>query len=396
MQNVHNFLRRHRPWRKVEELIQLSALQYFTPLPYSEKEEFVASPYVIHQNGVLFLYTLENRVEAVSLRKEILKYCETKKLLEDLILRFGKTEVGFLISQKILKPVHLQWNHEAVRYVEIETSRLCNWKCEYCPVSQSPRHQKAMSMELFRDIVSKVTRHRTVQYVTFNGYSEPTLDPLFEERLKTLAERRIKLKLHTNGTGLTPKRLHLLKNLGIVYEVFFNLPSVDEKEFMELTGARSLDDYLQKIDLAIKLRLPVFLSIQNRNYASNPKTLEKIRNSFKHLPTSIEFANTTDRAGSLKNHYHRSVSVEGPLFGCAVSLDWMQIDVDGTCLLCCEDFHGRFTYGKVQDGEIIDVINSPAAQEMRKKVFGATNAEPDFLCRTCTTMTCQKNRFGIH
>jgi hypothetical protein len=270
----------------------------------------------------------------------------------------------------------------AVRSVEIEISRACNWRCEYCPMAETRRHQETMPPELFREIIDKSVRHRRVRYVTFNSYNEPTLDPHFDERMDYLSTTRLKLKLHTNGSRLTAERMERLRQTGLLEGLVFNLPSLDGDRFRRVTGARDLGSLLDKIDRAISLRLPVEVVLLG-TAEERARELPALRGRF---GARLRESETTDRAGSLKNRYADGVRVEGALYGCPMVLEWLHVGIDGGCFICCEDFHQRVIYANIRDGEIAEILSGEGARRVRRQVYGVETAPPDFICRSCIEM----------
>src|ERR1039457_2730118 len=119
---------------------------------------------------------------------------------------------------------------EIPRLVAIETTNACNAKCAFCPNSVMSRDRQAMSDETFRKIVDDCTTFELKAIEPFlNG--EPFMDPQIIPRLQYIRERlpSTKLRLYTNGFGLTDKRVDALLGLGIDH-LFISLNTLDAEK----------------------------------------------------------------------------------------------------------------------------------------------------------------------
>lgn len=273
--------------------------------------------------------------------------------------------------------------------VEIETSTHCNWRCVFCPVSIAPKPKRSMPIDLFQQIVDKAAAHPTVQFVTFNSYNEPTIDPGFAERVRRLAKTRLRLTLHTNGSGLDAAAIALLTTTRVASRIVFNLPALAEADFRALTGTSALARTVEAIDRAVAAGLPVGLSIQGtaqERRAHLPAIRERYGTLVEQCGPAEVGVVTSDRAGFLRNRYRRDVQASGPLRGCSMPLTWLHVGVNGDCFACCEDYRQQEIFGNIRDGSIDQLLRTPAAERLLRRVFGAEDAPEDFLCRRCWVM----------
>lgn len=317
--------------------------------------------------------------------------------LDDLAERLGGPErVAELIRDKVLVEPAAAWELTEIQTIEIEISTRCNWRCEYCPVSLSPKPAHTMPLALFEEVIFKARRHG-IGCATLNSYNEPTIDPLFDERIGILARTPLRIQLHTNGAGLSAARLALLAESGVVKQMFFNLPSLDPERFRAMTGAppRTLERLRTAIARALELGLTIGFSIQGTS-DGRAETVAALRHwlGARFRDTMVGDWPTTDRAGALGNQYGRHIGVRRALTGCADVLNWLCVAVNGDCFLCCEDYYQKVVFGNVRDGELADVLGSPRARQIRRWVYGAEDAPADFLCRSCHVMASHGVRPG--
>ena len=352
------------------------------------------SPYVIiiedKQSMQVFVMDIaaELKHPVADVVAQVLVTCQKPTPLSRLTQHYSSELLDSMLHSKWLSPVEERWDLHSLRRVEIETSTVCNWRCEYCPVKHTPKPAQSMSMDLFLTIIEKAARHPTVEAVTFHSYCEPTLDRHFEERVEALSKTRLKLDLFTNGSGLIEKKLWMLKNSGVVRRICFNFPTLDEARFKEMTGSSSYKQTLEHIDLAISYGFDVKFAVMDKGDEQSKENLREMNQRFAALLQSrIEPWRTTDRAGLLTNDYFKDLHITDPyLFGCFIAAVQLHISVSGECFLCCEDYHQKETFGNIASGEIVDIVNSPRAKLLRKRVFGGVQAPDDFICRRCLEM----------
>ena len=141
--------------------------------------------------------------------------------------------VEFFLSEQLLVPVS---NDETFGFkphrVDIETCRQCNARCQFCPQSVSPKARGVMPLDVFSLILARL-EGATPEWVAFNHYGEPLIDPFFRERVEMLRERNFPLGLYTNGTLLKEEVIDFLAEGG-VYKVVFNFPSLEPSEWSSL------------------------------------------------------------------------------------------------------------------------------------------------------------------
>lgn len=288
-----------------------------------------------------------------------------------------------------------RWNDVNLTSVEIETSTVCNWNCRYCPVSSDPKPRKFMSMELFNQIIEKAAKHNTIEFVTLNSYNEPTIDPDFEERIKSLATTHLKLSLFTNGSALNEGKIKLLKETNIIRNITFNLPTLNENRFRELTGWKNVNLIRRNIECAINADLKVDLAVQGTEI-DLAQNLQSIKQTYEPLigSTIIPWG-TGDRAGLVNNEFSKNILIKDKrLFGCRLLLHQLHVSVDGDCFICCEDYHQEEKFANIKDGDIKDIIANDKAVLLRKYVFGKEEAPADFICRRCIYM--KQYKFNVN
>jgi hypothetical protein len=300
-----------------------------------------------------------------------------------LVRDYGQPLVRELVSRRWLQdPAELCVDYW-LRSGQIEITAHCNWGCSYCPVAKDPKPREVMPLALFSEIVEKLSVHDTVEYVTFHFFNEPTLDPLFNKRICILRDHGLKLSLYSNASALTPQKIDLLVESGVIYNLMVNLPTLDEDEFTDMTGSRTYRQALRGLEYAINTQaFPVALSV-NGSGAKRDRNVAELKERYECRGVQVNSWLTSDRAGALDGLYSQDVYVEGPLRGCSWPLNHGYFSVRGNMFACCNDYYQREVFGHISEGSVHDIMTSPAAIALRRRVFGVEQAPDDFLCRRC-------------
>ena len=304
--------------------------------------------------------------------------------LAKLVGRYPPALIDLALRSGYLLPRNAIWSAHRLQAVEIETSTVCNWRCEYCPSRWYPRRPEIMGTALFSCIAERIAAVRGIRYVALHLYNEPTLDPWFRWRVRELTARGLPLSLSTNGERLDPELVDFLKAQQ-VYAVTINFPAADPGEFERITGSRHYDRVVRNIRYALSGGLPVRLSVPTGRS-------EEVKRLF-DLPSS-QFADfeTVDRAGLLKNQYDNHVSLYGKrLCGCILLNQRLYLNVRGECLMCCQDFMQTTIYGSIGNAPL-DAVFGDGLRQIRKKAGGVVNEPDDFLCVRCQIMKSNLNR----
>ncbi|MFH1618320.1 MAG: radical SAM protein [bacterium] len=376
--------------KRIPETLQIS------PYLYIKNEEYrgmLRRLGLIRQRKRICDYRNSRHVPSGAAFLRLFEGCRFPARTADISRRYALSEAGLrdLLDCGFLVDPAEAWKATRISTVEIEISTRCNWRCRYCPVSLDPKPPATMDMNLFRDILDKAQKHQTVRAVQFDAYNEPALEEHFEDRVRLLAETRLKLRLYTNGSVLDEKKINLLKDTEVLEFVRFNLPSNDEEIFREMTGSPMLKQTLRNIDHAVSRGLPVELSIQGseeeiaRNIGALKRRFGPIAaNEYRAMRRQNV---TTDRAGAVsQGRYRKDVHVAGLLAGCRLPLTVVVISIHGDLYLCCEDYYQRNVFGNIRDGSLEEVMSGPKAERLRRQVFGAETAPDDFICRNCGHM----------
>jgi molybdenum cofactor biosynthesis enzyme MoaA len=252
---------------------------------------------------------------------------------------------------------------EIPRLVAIETTSACNAKCAFCPNSVMARDHQAMSDDIFRKIVDDCATFDLLAIEPFlNG--EPFMDPQIIPRLQYIRERlpKTKLRVYTNGYGMTDKRVDALLDLGIDH-LFVSLNTLDPAKYEAVMGLR-LERTLRNIDYAVdgsrRKRLAREITIRMT------RTQETTAEDEKRFVAFCRDKNVNCMIVGLFNYLG---DVRSPLpvpnFPCE-HLTRVDVLSNGTVTLCCMDAEGQYSWGDVTQASVLDIYNGDRARAYRE------------------------------
>ena len=95
--------------------------------------------------------------------------------------------------------------------MEIECSRLCNFRCSYCYVDERGPNPDELSLEEIQDAVLQAKALGARKIIILGG--EPSIYPQLPELLNFLAENELAIEIFTNGSGVNAELARLLASL---------------------------------------------------------------------------------------------------------------------------------------------------------------------------------------
>ena len=277
-----------------------------------------------------------------------------------------------------------------LKYVSLEAHTHCNQACYFCPVSVAPRQDHFMPMELYTRIVAQLAAYRaTLEAVFMINYNEPTTDPRFVEQVGVLKRAELPVAVLTNATGLTPKRVDAVVELGGLRYLSINLSTLDRAKYQRDRGGDHLELVLRNLeyakDQAVAEQMEIVVlgtadEVHERDFAA-------ITERFAGSRFTVKSYEVMDRAGYMQIG-RRPTSPNGRLCGCdnvgSRPLQHLHITPHGKCVLCCEDYDEKYVVGDLNTESVEEVLAGPRLGLLRRWIYGVEEAPVDFLCRGCT------------
>lgn len=256
-----------------------------------------------------------------------------------------KAILSFEYGKKIVYKYKL--NKKAIfNRVEIETTSICNRKCNYCPNSTIGRPDGYMDENLFYKVVDELSTLGFSGRISPHFYGEPLMDKRLVRFVKYMREKlpKASIVLFTNGDLLTYDLFKELSDAGLDK---FNISQHSEKP------SATLVDTLNRLDGALVKNKIDFI---------------------KYYDNKMKLMN---RGGLIRLDLQKSIKKQ---FYCSMT-SALTIDYQGNCVLCCNDYLSQHVFGNLKNESILDVWNKKNYNLIRSEVeCGIWSYD---ICREC-------------
>jgi pyruvate-formate lyase-activating enzyme len=339
------------------------------------------SPYLHREGGSLYNPVTGRRLEGVSgADLAELEAGRAEALPDDLRDRLAQER--FLIEDAL---------GESRRFslfcVSLETSSVCNHRCDFCPVSVDPREAEVMPPALFERIVDEIAALAAARTVVFlSNYNEPTVDPHFEDRCRTLFSRGLPVSLLTNASGLKPDVAGRIAAAGRFRYLGINLPTLDPERYRELHGTRDLARVVANVEALETLDIAEERAIVALGYGdeAHRRDAGALRARFGPRGWEVREFPIRSRAGQI------GAVLPPPkkrLRGCDLMgsrpFEHLHVNASGSAVLCCQDYYEKWPVGDLKSQSVAEVLGGERIARMRRWAYGVEDAPDDFLCRRC-------------
>jgi hypothetical protein len=254
-------------------------------------------------------------------------------------------------------------------------------------VSVDPREAEVMPPALFERIVAEIAELASERTVIFlSNYNEPTVDPHFVDRCRSLFARRLPVSLLTNASGLTPETSRSVAALGRFRYLGVNLPTLDPERYREMHGTRDLVrvirnvEALETIDIAEEKAI---VALGNEDDAHR-RDVESLREKFGGRGWTVRPFKIRSRAGQIgvmlppRKERLRGCDLMG-----SRPFEHLHVNATGTAVLCCQDYYEKWVIGDLNRQSVAEVMGGERVAQMRRWAYGVEDAPDDFLCRRC-------------
>ncbi len=273
-------------------------------------------------------------------------------------------------------------------YVSLETCTSCNHRCPFCPVSVDPREREVMSQELFTSIVDQVIAAGGKGVVVFlSNYNEPTVDPLFEERCRTLFDRGLPVSILTNASHFDPERAARLEVMGRFRYIGINLPTLDPARYLALHGTKDLDRVVANVDAmrARTLAEETAIVVLGDEDEAHREDVAAIRARF--APKGWDVRPFRIRSRPASGTFVPEPPPKRELRGCELMgsrpFEHLHVTATAKAVLCCQDYYENLTIGDLKTQTVAEILGGDTMARLRKWTYGVEEAPDDFLCRRC-------------
>jgi len=132
--------------------------------------------------------------------------------------------------------------------MEIEFSRICNFRCSYCYVDGKIEYSNELSREEIKDVILQAKGLGARKIIILGG--EPSIYPHLVEMLAFLSENKLEIEMFTNGSGIDQHLAGVLAKHKV--RVALKMNSRDEKIQNRLAGKEGAFTIINRALAALK------------------------------------------------------------------------------------------------------------------------------------------------
>lgn len=266
-----------------------------------------------------------------------------------------------------------------------------------CPNKELKREEKGfMPLDLYHKIIKEASQFILDLHLYHRG--ESLLHPEIIEMIRIAKKANLFIKLHTNATVLDDRLARGIIEAGLD-QLTFSFDGFDASTYerirvngrFEKTVGHIL--HFLEIKRSLKAKKPVaileliaFPDLYSPNYKEAKRAFLQ---RFHSLPLDRleirELHNWAGETGAPPATKHYSLC---PFLWLSLVVLW-----DGTVLPCTQDFHGFYSLGKVGETSLLEIWNSPAMVDLRKKIIDQDLASLE-TCSRCDRLR-RPTLFGI-
>lgn len=241
--------------------------------------------------------------------------------------------------------------------LRIESTNNCNFKCNFCPHPKMKRSKGFMDEELFKKVIDDAANLGFIK-LDLRNFGEPILDKRLADFAKYAYDKGLnKIYIHTNGYGLSQKKLDQWGEAGISD---VNISLSPKREFSESrpgTNTDRLFSDLEKVmssDSEWKHILSVdYIRTGTSSESEEEEFFQWLKDFNLTKRIDIDLHNWAEGAAKKFRQCHRLWT--------SVTVLW-----DGRVSLCCLDYEGDVELGNANNQNLKDIINSSKYKEVRK------------------------------
>jgi radical SAM protein with 4Fe4S-binding SPASM domain len=187
--------------------------------------------------------------------------------------------------------------------MEIEFSRICNFRCSYCYVPEKKECKGELSREEIKDVILQAKGLGAKKIIILGG--EPSIYPHLPEMLEFLNEHGFEVEMFTNGTGVDSTLAALLGKLQVrvVLKLNSRIPEVQDR----LAGRTGAYDTIQTAFSNLKEAgypsKELFLALSTVICQPNFDELEEMWQWVRDQKMEPYFEVITPQANAIENSY---------------------------------------------------------------------------------------------
>jgi len=246
--------------------------------------------------------------------------------------------------------------------VRIENTTICQAICKACPREKFTRKHMTMPYDHFVDLVCQAEL-LGAKAITIFGYGEPLLDKTIVEKVQFCTGRGLDTFITTNVDRLGIATSFKLLQAGLKH-IRFSIHGITPDNYEAAQPGLKHSIMMQNISNFLAINKAKFDGTCKTSVSFIPmhgETVEEIRDTWEAHVDWLEIwrpHNWTDGRDYRK--------VERRMKTCGRPINGpVQINSNGTIMVCCFDYNGKMILGDTYKDSIKDILKSPMALHIK-------------------------------
>ncbi len=273
-------------------------------------------------------------------------------------------------------------------YLQIEPTSICNYRCVFCYQTDNIFNKKSnnfmghMTFDTFKDIIDQI--EGKIEFVSLASRGEPLMCKDIEKMLLYTTGKFLNLKINTNASMLTEKKIHAVLQSG-VKTLVFSADAADEKNYSKLRVNGDLRRILKNVDMFNEIRDKSYGTSKIITRVSGVKVndqqnIKEMQNFWGNLVDQVAFVNYIP----WENVYDsKEINVTSP---CSDLWRRMFIWWDGKVNPCDVDYKSKLSIeGGIQKNSISNLWRSDGYNYLREAHLNKNRSNVD-PCNKCNVV----------
>lgn len=283
------------------------------------------------------------------------------------------------------------------RYLDIELTNTCNFKCLMCPTGtgSSKRPRGMLSEELFEKLLAEIAPHKTA--LRFIRWGEPLLHKSLIPFIRRAHEAASLVHINTNGSLMDEPMMEKLLESGLD-SIKFSFQGVDRKSYQEMRNIDFFDGLLDTIAKFYALRgnraLP-YIHISTSITYESKEQVQAFRERTHGIADLVTIGRTildymepgqSTRLSDVERFRLQALkeqeSVVKKHMECPEVFDKLSLNWDGTISACCNDYDNKMIIGDFRKDSLQTIWNGQQMHRYRS-LLAKMEHNKLFLCKSC-------------
>jgi len=275
--------------------------------------------------------------------------------------------------------------------IRIETSTICNYRCQICARDTFRRKQEIISNQLFDSIVAKA--HCELPHVniaTISGFGEFSADPQWRHKILIVSKNFERIHIVTNISLLNQEDLSFL--LGHISDIRISTYGLDETTYKAVHNSPPSITYKaihESIQFLIQNKNPHQRIILN--YIEVDANRHQTADWISYWRKKVDLIEVWKPHNWIDSKYYRDIDIQR-LPTCGRPFNGpIQIQVDGTVNVCCFDYNGKMVIGDLKSESFTEIFNGDRMKSIQE-LHADNNADQLPLCKICDQRNSHKSK----